>query len=188
MISAFDAIRTINRQRSDALVVYTMSPVRYWDAVSTEPDLDLPIFGGMGKACSVGLGLALAQPSRKVLILEGDGGLLMNLGTLVTIAGQEPENLVYFAFDDGVYNTTGGQPVPGGGKHDLAGIARESGISESYSFDNLEDFATALPDLLQRKGPVFVSLKVEHSPDIPAFHVGSTGAAMKRLSAKLGEQ
>jgi thiamine pyrophosphate-dependent acetolactate synthase large subunit-like protein len=188
MISAFDAIRAINRQRNDALVVYTMSPVRYWDAVSTEPDLDLPIFGGMGKACSVGLGLALAQPSRKVIILEGDGGLLMNLGTLVTIAGQEPENLVYFAFDDGVYNTTGGQPVPGGGKHDLAGIARESGISESYGFDNLEDFATALPDLLQKKGPVFVSLKVEHSPDIPEFYAGSTGAAMKRLSAKLGER
>ena len=186
MISAFDAIRTINRLRSGAVVVYTMSPVRYWDAVSTEPDLDLPIFGGMGKASSVGLGLALAQPSKKVIVLEGDGGLLMNLGTLVTIAGQEPENLVYFVFDDGVYNTTGGQPLPGGGKYDLAGIARESGISQSYGFDNLEDFATALPDLLRKKGPVFVSLKVEHPPDIPEFHVGSTGAAMKRLAAKLG--
>lgn len=113
MISAFDAIRTINSQRDDAVVVYTMSPVRSCEAVSEEPDLDLPIFGGMDKASSVGLGLALAQPSKKVIVLEGDGGLLMNLGTLVTIAGQEPENLVYFVFDDGVYNTTGGQPVPG---------------------------------------------------------------------------
>ena len=94
MISAYDAIRTIHAQRNDAIVVYTMSPVRYWDVLSNDPDLDLPIFGGMGKASSVGLGLALAQPDRRVMVLEGDGGLLMNLGTLVTIAGQQPENLV----------------------------------------------------------------------------------------------
>ena len=185
MISAFDAIRAIQAQRNDALVVYTMSPVRYWEAVTDAPDLDLPIFGGMGKASSVGLGLALAQPDKKVMVMEGDGGLLMNLGTLVTIAGQQPANLIFFAFDDGVYNTTGGQPVPGDGRHNLAGIARESGIAESYEYDNLEDFATALPDLLRKNGPVFVSLKVEHPPDIPDFHVGNTGAAMRRVAAKL---
>ena len=185
MISAADATRAIYSQRDDAVVVYTMSPVRYWEAMSEDPALDLPIFGGMGKASSVGLGLALAQPSKRVIVLEGDGGLLMNLGTLVTIAGQEPENLVFFAFDDGVYNTTGGQPVPGGGKPNLAGIARESGIAESHEFDDLEDFSTALPHLLQTKGPVFVSLKVDHPPDMPEFHVGDTGAAMKRLAAQL---
>ena len=188
MISAADAIEAIHSHREDSIVVYTMSPVRYWEALSDDPSLDLPIFGGMGKASSVGLGLALAQPDRRVIVLEGDGGLLMNLGTLVTIAGQEPENLIFFAFDDGIYNTTGGQPVPGGGKRNLAGIARESGIAESYEYDDLEELATSLPELLTKRGPVFVSLKVEHPPDIPDFHVGNTGAAMRRLAAHLSEE
>ena len=110
MIPAFDAIRAIERQRGDAIVVSTMTPNSYWKAVSTDRELDLPIYGGMGKASSVALGLALAVPDRKIMVLDGDGGLLMNLGSLVTIAEQRPGNLVHVVFEDGVYFTTGGQP------------------------------------------------------------------------------
>ena len=87
MISAFDAVKAINVLRGEAVVVATMTPNRYWELVSERPELDLPIFGGMGKASSVALGLALARPDRKVVVLDGDGGLLMNLGSLVTRCG-----------------------------------------------------------------------------------------------------
>ncbi len=185
MISSFDAARAISRERGDALVVSTMTPNRYWDAVSDHKDLDLPIFGAMGKASSVGLGLALARPDKKVIILDGDGGLLMNLGSLVTIAGMEPENLVHFVFEDGVYYTTGSQPVPGSGKVNFAEMAKGAGFRESYEFDDLEDLASELPLIMNQKGPVFVCLKVDHGDEVPPFYMGNTGQAMKRLSARL---
>ena len=187
MIPAFDAIKAINSERGDAIVVATMTPNRHWRAVSTDRDLDLPVFGSMGKASSVALGVALAVPDRKVVVLDGDGGLLMNLGSLVTIAGQEPENLVHFVFEDGVYVTTGSQPVPGSGKFNLAGIAREAGIKESYEFDDLEDFVSELPDIMRKKGPVFVCLKVSHTEEVPNDDMVRTRDAIKRLAARLRE-
>ena len=185
MISSLDAVKAINREREDAIVVSTMTPNRYWEWVSTRPELDLPIFGAMGKASSVALGLALAQPDRKVVVLDGDGAILMNLGSLVTIAGQKPENLVQFVFEDGVYFTTGSQPVPGAGKFELADIARGAGFRESHSFDNLEDLASELPGIMRQRGPVFVCLKVGHPDEAPEFHMGSTAAAMVRLTDTL---
>lgn len=167
MMSALDAIMAINAERGDAVVVGTMTPSRYWGAVSPNPDLDLPVFGAMGKASSVALGLALARPDKRVLVLDGDGALLMNLGTLVTIASQQPANLVHFVFEDGAYVTTGGQPVPGAGKFNLADMARGAGIHESYEFDNLEDLVSELPVIVTKRGPVFVALKVSHPEEQP---------------------
>ena len=185
MISSLDAARAISDVREDALVVSTMTPNRYWDSVSKNRQLDLPIFGAMGKASSVGLGLALAQPDKKVLILDGDGGLLMNLGVLVTTAGKEPENLVHFVFEDGVYFTTGSQPIPGAGTFNLAGMAREAGFKATYEFDNLEDLVTQLPEVMSATGPVFVSLKVNHDNEVPEFYMGNTGQAMRDLMSHL---
>ena len=186
MIPALEAIKAINRYRQEALVVPIMTPNRYWEAVSERPELDLPIIGGMGKASSVALGLALARPDKRVLVLDGDGSLLMNLGTLVTIAGQQPANLVHFVFEDGVYFTTGGQPVPGAGTFSFADMARAAGYRESYEFDNLEDFVSELPGLLKMEGPVFVCLKVVNSQDAPEVHASSTRDAAKRMKEALG--
>jgi len=185
MIPAFEAIKAINRERGDALVVGTMAANRYWESVSETPELDLPIFGAMGKASSVALGLAMARPDKKVLVLDGDGGLLMNLGTLVTIAGQSPPNLVHIVFEDGVYFTTGSQPIPGVGKFDLAGIAKSAGYKETYLFDELESFVSELPLVLEKQGPVFVCLKVNHPDGGPRFYMGSTRDAMQRVKATL---
>ncbi len=182
MISSLDAVKAINDVRADAVVVGTMTPNRYWESVSDKPNLDLPIFGGMGKASSVALGIAIAQPDRKVVCLDGDGSLLMNLGSLVTIAGSSPANLVHFVFEDGAYFTTGGQPVPGSGRFDLAGMARDAGFAESYEFSDLEDLASELPQIMERAGPVFVCLKVGHPPTPPPFYMGKTGPAMRRLA------
>ena len=186
-IPAFEAIKAINRERGDALVVGTMTPNRYWELVSDRPELDLPIFGAMGKASSVALGLALARPDKKVFVLDGDGALLMNLGSLVTIAGQQSSNLVHFVFEDGVYFTTGGQPLPGAGKFNFAGMAREAGIEQSYEFDDLEHFVSDLPNVLTKKGPVFVCLKVVNPPDAPGMYMASTKQAMQRMAKALRE-
>ena len=184
MISSQDAATAISRERNDAIVVTTMTPNRYWDNASEDQTLDLPIFGAMGKASSVALGLAIAQPHKKVIVLDGDGSLLMNLGSLVTIADQEPQNLVHFVFEDGVYFTTGAQPIPGAGKFNLAGMAREAGYSASYEFDDLEDLASELPNIMSQTGPIFVCLKVVHD-EAPPFYMGSTSEAMRRLTTTL---
>ena len=188
MISSLDAVKAINDARGDSVVVGTMTPNRYWESVSENRELDLPIFGGMGKASSVALGIALARPDKKVLCLDGDGSLLMNLGTLVSIAASAPENLVHFVFEDGGYFTTGGQPVPGSGNVDLAGMARDSGFEASYEFSDLEDLASELPGIMVQDGPVFVCLKVGHPPTPPPFYMGKTGPEMRRLAERLREE
>jgi len=188
-IPAFEAVKAISDRRGDAVAVATMVPNRYWRQVSRRPELDLPIVGGMGKASSVALGIALACPDRRVIVLDGDGSLLMNLGTLVTIGGQRPGNLVHFVFEDGVYRTTGGQPVPGSGTFDLAEIANGAGFRRSYVFDDLEDFVGELPGVMDAAGPVFVCLKVTSAGDAPPPGMGSTRDAMRRLRETLaGDQ
>jgi sulfopyruvate decarboxylase subunit beta len=72
-----------------------MTPEKYWKEVSKKPKIDFPVYGVMGKASSVGLGLSLAKPNHKILVLDGDGGLLMNLGSLVTISNADPKNFIH---------------------------------------------------------------------------------------------
>ena len=187
MISSDDAVRAINELRGDAVVVGTMTPNRYWEAVSDRRDLDLPIFGGMGKASSVALGIALSQPDRKVICLDGDGSLLMNLGALLTAATVAPANLAHFVFQDDAYFTTGGQPIPGAGGTDFAGMARDAGFEAAYEFGDLEDLVSELPSIMSRRGPVFVCLKVSHPPEPPLFYMGKTGPAMRALAANLNQ-
>lgn len=185
MIFISDAIDAINKIREDAVVVSTMTANLYWEQVSVRNELDLPIFGAMGKASSVALGIAIARPDKKVLVLDGDGSLLMNLGTLVTAAGKQPSNLVHFVFDDGVYHTTGDQPVPGSNIYNFTEIARGAGIKESYMFDDIENFVVDLPGLIEKKGPIFVCLKVIHPAKSPASRIGTSSEAIKRVMCHL---
>ena len=99
----------------------------------------------MGKASSMALGLALAQPGEKVILFDGDGSLLMNLGALIAIANKAPANLCHFVMENGVYATTGGQPVPGQGRFSLAKLALAAGYPAAYEFDDLEEFTTSSP-------------------------------------------
>ena len=181
MIPAFDAIKALNNKSKNEIVVGTMTPNRYWELISDNPKMDLPIFGAMGKASSLGLGVALAKPKEKIWVLDGDGSILMNLGSLVTISEQKPQNFCHFVFQDGVYFTTGGQPIPGGDNVDLAGIALKSGFAQVYTFDNLEHFVNELDSINDVKGPVFVCLKVKHSKDAPEMYIGSTKNAIAKF-------
>src|SRR4051812_27999151 len=95
-IPYLDALAALGRRRRDEVVITTMTSSRVWSHVTARPELDLSFGGCMGKASSLGLGLALGQPERRVWVLDGDGSLVMNLGTLVTIAQQAPPNLTHF--------------------------------------------------------------------------------------------
>ena len=97
-MESYEALEVISRYRNDSIVVMTMTAHRDWPKITTNSDLDLPMSGCMGKASSVGLGLALAKPEKRVIVFDGDGSLLMNLGSLVTIANMAPPNLIHFVF------------------------------------------------------------------------------------------
>src|SRR5881394_733121 len=112
MIDLKEAFEIIARFRGDAIVVACQTARAPWMRVSRDPQLDVMFRGCMGKGSSLGLGLCLARPERRVIVLDGDGSLLMNLGSLATIAGQAPQNLVLFVLENGVYAGTGGQPIP----------------------------------------------------------------------------
>lgn len=185
MIPCYEAVRFMSETRGDEIVVGTMTPNRYWSDLSEKPEYDLPIFGGMGKASSMSLGIALARPDKTVWCMDGDGSLLMNLGSLVTIAGQRPANLIHFVFDDEAYHTTGSQPVPGAGIYDFKTIAEGAGYPLAYRFDDLEEFKTELPRILEQDGPILIALKIHYPDGGPPFSMGSMKPAVRRLMAAL---
>ena len=169
MIEPLDALRTIEKRRRDSVAITTMMGSRTWSHVSQKQSLDWAMGFTMGKASSVALGICLAQPDKKVIMIDGDGSLLMNLGTLVSIGEQAPNNFYHFVMDNGVYAVTGGQPVPNADGFSFAGLAKSSGYTAVYKFDDREDFANHIDAVLSTKGPVLVTLKtnpsLEHPPD-----------------------
>ena len=147
--------------RSDAVVVTTMGTVRPWGRHSSS-DLDFASAdSAMGHAADLALGIALAQPQRKVICLNGDGSMLMTLGTLVTAVQSGATNLVLFIVENGTYEITGNQPVPGTGFVDFVAMARAAGFQRTFSFDGPEDYEAQLPVALQCEGPVLIAVRVE---------------------------
>ena len=163
MMKSQECLEVLARLLPDQIVVATYRAAFEWMAVRPS-DLNYLSVGAMGLASSHGLGLALGRPDRQIIVLDGDGSLLMNLGSLVTIANKAPKNLVHFVMDNGVYATTGGQDVPGVGVADYADLAKSAGYAHTYKFDNLEDFVTQAEEILSQDGPTFVAAKV--IPDI----------------------
>ncbi len=155
-----EATKAVNYHRSDALVVATSSALREWSQVSERRDLDVDMSDCMDRAPAVGLGLALAQPEGKVLVLDCDSTLRTNLGGLATIGESNPENLVHFVFDDVSSSSTSGLPIKEMDNLDLVQMAKSSGYAKTYEFDRLEEFFIGLEDIMRQTGPVFVRVKV----------------------------
>ena len=160
-----------HRARGD-VVVTSMGSAREWIATGPLDPLDF-IFvpSSMGQAPSLALGLALAQPDRRVFACNGDGSMLMNLGSLATISAAAPKNLVLIVLDNGVYEVTGAQPTPGSalGRPDRRGvdfaeIARACGWPSVFRYRNLEDWRNASAEAFAAPGPVFIALEVAPVP------------------------
>jgi thiamine pyrophosphate-dependent acetolactate synthase large subunit-like protein len=160
MMTAQQALEVLARHRGERIVVTTMTAVGLWPALSDTP-LDFAYLpSSMGQGSALGLGLALAQPQRGVIVVTGDGSMLMNLGSLVTMANH-PAELFLIILDNGLYEVTGGQPTPGAGHVDFAALARAAGISRAYSFTSADDWGAGAAEALARPGPVVSSLVVE---------------------------
>ena len=122
--------------KGDAVSVATMRAIPDWYAAGGAPALNLDNRGCMGAAAALGLGIALARPERKVLVIDGDGSLLMQLGGLATIAGSGARNFYHFVLVNGVYETSGHQPIPAADKVDFAAMALGAGYAAAYEFDD----------------------------------------------------
>ncbi len=147
-------------ERGEMLVVSGLGAPS-WDAASAGDNaLTFPLWGAMGGAVMVGLGLALAQPGRRVLVLTGDGEMLMGLGALATIALQRPANLAIVVLDNEVYGETGAQPSHTAGPADLTAIAAGAGIPLVAAVAEDNGLAEAIPQIRAGPGPVFVTIKV----------------------------
>lgn len=160
MMTLRQALEVLAQQRGQRIVITTMSSVSIWPDLSDTP-LDFAyIPSSMGQGPPLGLGLALAQPQRGVIVVNGDGCTLMNLGCLVTLA-HHPTNLYLLVIDNGLYEVTGGQPTAGVGHADFAGLARAAGIPRVYTFDTVDTWRAGASEALSGPGPVMICLKVE---------------------------
>jgi thiamine pyrophosphate-dependent acetolactate synthase large subunit-like protein len=155
-----EALEVLAAHRGNRVVLTTMSAVAVWPELSDTP-LDFSYLpSSMSQGPALGLGLALAQPAHGVVVVNGDGCMLMSLGSLVTLA-QNPANIYLLIMDNALYEVTGGQVTAGAGRTDFAGLARASGIGRVYQFDTLEAWRGGAAEALAGPGPVVVWLKVE---------------------------
>ena len=118
------------------------------------------MLGSMGLAIPIALGVAIAQPLRKVIALEGDGSLLMMLGCLTTVGARQPANLIIVIMDNGAYEITGGQPTATCQGTDLAAIARAAGISQSHWAANETHFESLMDEALATPGPHLIAARL----------------------------
>jgi thiamine pyrophosphate-dependent acetolactate synthase large subunit-like protein len=117
-------------------------------------------YGAMGQCSSIGLGIALARPDVRVVCLDGDGSLLMNLGSLCTIATESPRNYALVVWDNEVHQTTGGQPTATAARSSLAAIARGAGIGKAMEVRTEEELRDAYDRILGEDGPFVVCVKL----------------------------
>lgn len=166
MMKRDECLKVLARHRKGEIVVAVYKAAQEWIRISPS-DLNYTFTGAMGQGSSHALGLALGRPDKRVIVLDGDGSLLMNLGTLVTIANAAPQNLVHCVCENGTYESNGAVPIPRAGRIRFVDFARAAGYPRTYEFSRLEDWERELDSILKEEGPVFVDLKVEPGEEYP---------------------
>ena len=159
MMKRDQCFRVLARHVADAIVVASYSSAVEW-LEQGERTLNYFCVGAMGLDSSHALGLALGRPDRRVVCLQGDGSLLMNLGCLVTIAAAAPRNLFHMVVQNGTYEANGGHPIPHAGV-DFAAMAQAAGYARVHDFRDLAGFAQQAAHVVGEDGPVFATLRVE---------------------------
>jgi thiamine pyrophosphate-dependent acetolactate synthase large subunit-like protein len=159
------AIARVLADRGDMLVVTGLGSPTYDCAAVGDHPLNFYLWGAMGSAVTVGLGLALAQPKRRILVVTGDGEMLMGLGALATVAAKRPDNLAIAVIDNEHYGETGMQPTHTSAGVDLAGVALTCGFRQTAIVGQVSELNAAVGMLHTAKGPVLVVLKVSSARD-----------------------
>lgn len=189
MLTTAQLLQPLASHRTSEVVVTTMSVVRPWGRLS-DSDLDFASAdSAMGHAADLALGVALARPERKVVCLNGDGSMLMCLGTLATTVEVAARNYVLVVCDNREYEITGHQPVAAAGRLDWAALAEAAGFRHVFRFEDARPWAQALPEILGMAGPTFVHAVVEpgeqgpiaRSPDEQARYLQHSLAEWSRI-------
>ena len=166
MMKRDEMLKAFARQRKDEIVVAVYMAAQEIMHISPN-DLNYTFTGAMGQGSSHALGLALGRPDRRVNVFDGDGSLLMNLSSLITIANQAPKNLVHCLCENGTYETNGAVPIPRAGQIRFAELARTAGYRSTYELSDVAEWERELPRILKEDGPIFVDLKVEPGEAYP---------------------
>ncbi len=153
-------VKTILSNRNDLLVVAGLGSTSWDITAAGDSPLSFPVWGAMGQAAMIGLGLALARPERRVLVVTGDGEMLMGLGALATIGVQRPANLTVVVIDNERYGETGMQATHTAHGVDLAAAAKACGFRDSRRISNENEIESLHSMIHKRKGPSFAQVKV----------------------------
>lgn len=164
-------VKEILKGADDNLLVIAGLGSSNWDITAAgDRPLNMPLWGAMGAPVGMGLGLAIAQPSKRVLVITGDADMMMSLGSLATVAAQPPDNLAICVLDNEKFGETGNQashtsprnngPTDSGSGADLAAIAKGCGIADAATVRAEAEVAQLVKDLRSKKGPVFRLVKV----------------------------
>jgi thiamine pyrophosphate-dependent acetolactate synthase large subunit-like protein len=166
------------RERGDLLVIGGLGAPAWDITAAGDNPRNMPLWGGMGGAAMIGLGLALARPQERVLVITGDGEMLMGIGSLATIAVQKPKNLTVVVLDNEHYGETGMQETHTRFGVDLAGMAKAAGFAEARLVQTAEE-VTALRELVHNGGgPIFAVVKIDPEK-LPLVLPPSEGAHLK---------
>jgi thiamine pyrophosphate-dependent acetolactate synthase large subunit-like protein len=160
LLNRREVVRELLRDRSEQIVVAGLGAPAYDLASCGDEPLDFPLWGAMGGAAMVGLGLALARPQQSVLVLTGDGEMLMGLGSLATIAAQRPPNLHIVVLDNECYGETGQQRTHTAMGTDLAAVAKACGIRHTRTVRQVDELTTLRDDLRTCQDTVFAVVKI----------------------------
>jgi sulfopyruvate decarboxylase subunit beta len=173
------ALKVLKQHVSDEIVVAVYQTLFDWMVINPR-DLNYVATGAMGQASSHGLGLALANPEKEVLVFDGDGSMLMNLGSMVTVANAAPANFHHFIFENGVYEVNGAHPIPGQGKLDFAAMAKAAGYREVKTFSTLEGLKAEIGEFLKKPGPALAVMKIEAGESYPRDYAYIHSAEARR--------
>src|SRR5512140_1897066 len=156
--------RLVSQLKHDEAVIGGIGNANFDLWASGQRPQNFYMLGSMGLAIPIALGVAIAQPRRHVVALEGDGSLLMQLGCLATVAERAPKNLTIVVWDNGIYQITGSQPTPGAAAADLVAIARGAGIANSAWAADEIDFDRLVAAALQDGGPSLIAARIDGKP------------------------
>ena len=165
MLDRRDLVAELVRRRGQAAIVTGLGSPTYDCAASDDSPLNFYLWGAMGGAAMLGLGVALARPERRVIVLTSDGEMLMGVGSFATIAAQRPRNLAILVLDNEAFGETGAQPGLTGFGVDIAAIAAGAGITRTVTARTLQEREALLGAVTDEEGPVVAVAKVALSDD-----------------------
>lgn len=170
-------LTALGRELTDEIIVTNTGGTQH--ELFALGDRDATLYAaGIGLVSQVALGLAIALPNRKVVALDGDGSLLLNLGILPVLAQQRPPNMIVLVFDNGLYESGGNTPTLTASGADLAGIARGAGLKQAESIDSLEQFKQEISTALKQPGFEFFVIRIEPG-GLPITPKGMSGVENK---------